>query len=266
MKRLRAIVPSVIAASLSGCIFLVDSAPDDLSSTCRLDADGGSCATCITQYCQPELDACCGDDTCKAALPNADKCASTSDCEQLASSGDAGKTGDFVACISQSCAKYCSGLGDGGTSDSGASCPSCKSDCPVPNSAGCICEAASTTYPGNSTECSTDNVENAICCETQNYPSGPGDSCACTQIYCSDSDGICTCSIGSSVVGATNLDECFPTEGQCCLYTKTGDCVCDPNGSCDGADEVLVDQCDATTIQCPTNSARSNKTSTCTRP
>lgn len=264
-KRLRALVTSMIAASATGCVFLVDSLPDGVSSTCRLASDGGSCATCIVQNCQSELDACCGDDACKAVLPSADKCASTSDCADLASGGNAGKTGDFVRCVSQSCARACSGIDGDGSAD-GSSCPSCETDCPVPNSAGCICAAASSTYPGNTTECSANNVDNSVCCATPGYPSSAGGSCACTQVYCSETDGICSCSIGTSVVGATNLGECFPTQGQCCVSTDTGDCTCDPSAACDGPNDQLVDRCDLTTIPCPQSSGRTDKTSTCTRP
>lgn len=260
----RALVGLVLAASATGCVFLVEPLPDGLTSTCKFSSDAGTaCEACILQYCQKQLDSCCADDACKAALSSADKCATEDECADFAAAGDAGTTGDLLGCVSGACRSAC--FGDAGARD-GSTCAGCMTDCALPNDVGCGCKAASAAYPANANDCSSGDVENGLCCESSGYPTAASSTCSCVRVYCNDDgQGTCTCAIGSQVVGSgTDVSECFPSTGTCCLTSSTGDCICG-DVACDASGEVAVSHCGVDTITCPTDSAETLATSTCTR-
>ncbi len=251
-----------LSLAATSCVFLVDSLPDGTTSSCNLSTDASVCAICIETSCKTQLDACCGDDSCRGLLIDADECAKDEYCGSLASAGASGKGADFVGCIQASCGASCRGIGEAGSTGDASSCTGCDTTCTTGSTGACACAPATSAKPGNSVVCPTYQLDNPICCETPGWPTSG--QCECVSIYCSESNGYCQCSIGAYVEGATNLSSCSANQLDdiCCFDTASGNCTCGSGFDCSNS-EVQVSECSASTMTCPTSSALSKKTTQC---
>ncbi len=265
----------VFALALTGCVFLVDSLPDDTSTTCHLttppfSSGDNACKTCITTNCQTPLNACCGDTTCQAQLDNVDSCASESGCAALAAAGGTeGATTDLISCIANACGSSCSGIDAGPANDaSTSSCSACKTSCVRSSTEQeCSCVVPSASQPGNTVNCDDETFTNSICCASTGWPSVANGSCACETLFCDDNggDSYCSCQLGS---GSGDVSSCYPGSSgasSCCVSADQRSCTCDPNNPCDQTGETSVDHCGTDTMPCSTSGSRPTLVSTCSQ-
>lgn len=262
LRELRPAFAIFFSLGLTGCIFLVDSLPDDTSTTCNLTtppfSDGtNACKTCITNSCQSALNSCCGDTACQAQLNNVDSCANGEGCSTLAQAGGTeGATSDLISCIENNCGTKCYGIDAGPASDGSTS--ACIGACPpvcvsTSDQSECSCSVGSQKSGNTVTAvCPSSSNSNSVCCATSEYPGVVGGSCTCQALYCEDEgDGICNCELGAT--GSSTTTSCFPSGGSssCCLSADRGSCSCDPSNDCSGSGELAVEYCATDQWTCP---------------
>jgi hypothetical protein len=162
------------------CIALVDD-PAKIGTTCGIEAASGTCGSCLRARCQPQLDACCGDETCRPVLDEVDACttkASADACSNVRKGGDqATAAGRLRRCIDVSC---------------GASCDSnpLKTACTISRfDGGCSCTLDA---PPNGTHCSEFENRLRVCCAEAGWPAS-GRKCSCFTWGCRKTGAGCEC-------------------------------------------------------------------------
>jgi hypothetical protein len=227
------------AAALTGCILLADSSNGGLGTTCHLSSETATCGACIVKSCQAQVNACCGDATCRTSMSTVDDCAQTGKCALDTTSGAPSK---LATCVTESCATPCTLV-----SADAAVPPKYLSTCTSTYVSGkpeCFCSPPPTGSPGNSVQCDRTSFTNSVCCGDALYPR-PSTNCTCVTAGCDTTGTGCSCSLYSTGIDST----C--TGLVCCQHAITGDCECfnDSSMSCSSSD-TQVTSCAAKDVGC----------------
>ena len=176
-----------------------------------------TCGKCLRDRCQPAIDGCCKDDSCKSTLAALEACAQRGDsaCEELASrKGGAGNDLAVTSCASSLCAAVCRTF-------EGASDTKCG-ESTFGRGATCSCKSA--PGAGNDFECSPATYAGTVCCAPEGWPA-TGLECTCLPLGCHPIPEGCSCSL---IDTPPDLTECTATT--CCASDIDPDqCVCRPS-------------------------------------
>lgn len=235
VTRLRASNAVMASAGLllAGCVFFLPSEP--LGSTCHFAGETQSCGACIARACQPKVDTCCGDSSCKLiTLDELDRCAQGNPCGTFASatSTSTGARSELGRCIATECASECDLSTSSTSSSSSGGSTKPRVDCEKhPSLPFCSCEAKSGDASASQGSCAPSDVSatrNVTCCASTSWPS-VGSTCECGEFVCDTSQRTgCSCSWGAQGTGvepSSGCSEGTPSyEWECCAQGRS--CYC----------------------------------------
>ena len=241
----------LVVLTFAGCAVVLD-ASSDLGPHCAFEGEiGTTCGLCVTDNCQAELDACCGDADCADELDDLDDCAEGDVIGCLDLYLAYGPVGQCVETHCQAaCDPYASGEGGRGTGgESGG--PELITVC-TENELNCLCHAEEDT--GQSSTICGGTFEG--CCSAAGYP-GLDLACGCFKAECVDYGSFCECGyFDADGSDSTSCSVLFPV---CCFDSVEMTCVCQDAGECQ-ATETLVESCSAYELGCGSDSV---ETSSC---
>ena len=251
------IVVALLGPVLASCA-LVTFGSSDYKTTCSFSGSDTGCGKCIAQHCQPEVDACCADSSCRAkpddtigigtlygdpgVLAKLDTCGGGGSCKDLENDP---KAPAIRACIEDKCQGVCD-LWRSSTLHADET--NCTVTNPVSGTPDCSCAVPGTVQDApsspNSTECAAATVSRGLCCADKDWPA-PAAKCSCRTVTCHLYSNACTCELD---IGLSDqpVDEC--SRGSCCIATD-GTCSCWEDRGCYD-DEQKVDKCTADLVYC----------------
>ncbi len=220
----------LLGALVGSCILFVS--PPTGGDTCQFAGVLSSCGACVRDQCQPQVNACCGDNGCAGALHDLETCATSQDrsCTAL-QSGEAGNaTGAALsACVSAQCRGECQPFA--GTPETA---------CTEPNfGQGTVCGCQLSTQP-NDFACSATVYPSTLCCAPAGWPAA-GLECDCQVLGCTPTADGCFCALVSYT--PTGQSCMAPS---CCVDRDTCTCGAAPCTSF----ETKVPSCDVTRVHC----------------
>lgn len=231
-------IVALAAATLTGCVLLIDSTTGPLTSTCHVANESSACGSCMVAQCQTALDACCADANCRPELTSVDDCGNTGKCSLDLTTTQA--SGVLGACVAKACAAACTVTGSAPPQGYTSSCSASF----VGGKQQCFCEPPGSGASSNATTCDPAVLPGAVCCGDANYPK-PSTTCTCMVGGCDGTfGGGCNCSLYSS----SSTTSCGAGYAHCC-QTDTGTCEC-KDSACSPSYETEVPVCDIQHLGC----------------